>query len=262
MRGLLWFLGLFFLAVAVSLLARNNDGFALLVLPPWRVELSLNLLFLVLMLGFITAYAVVRGIGMTLRLPARARAYRVQRERAHVEQALEEAIRLLFEGRFGHALRRAELAWQAGHAPGTAAIIAARAATRLCEPEKVALWLERARAAAPHTAAAVLMLEAESALELGDASHALVCLERLQQEHGRHIAALRLELRARQHLGDVAGAERLAQQLQRWGALPPASACAAGQQGHSRDKLTESTQAIPAVQAPSPRQPGATDIEP
>ncbi len=221
MRGLFWFLGLSFLAVAASLLARHNDGFALLVLPPWRVELSLNLLVLGLLLLFTLGYALVRGLGLTLGLPARARAYRAQRQREQVARVLEEAIRLLFEGRFGHALRRADAAWQAGHAPGTAALIAARAAQRMREAEKVELWLQRAQEAAPGSEAAALMLGAEMAVELGDFQLALTHLQQLQQQHGRHIAALRLELRARQGLGDVAGVLKLLRQLEKRGGLQP-----------------------------------------
>lgn len=232
MRGLFWFLGLFFLAVAASLLARHNDGFALLVLPPWRVELSLNLLVLVLFAAFVLGYALVRGFGLTLGLPQRARAYRAQRQREQVARVLEEAIRLLFEGRFGQAMRRAEAAWQAGHAPGTAALIAARAAQRMREEEKVRLWLERAREASPESEAAALMLGAEMAVEMQDFPAALENLQHLQQRHGRHIAALRLELRSRQGLGDVAGVLKLTRQLEKRGGLRPEPAREIRQKTH------------------------------
>ena len=48
MRWIFWILGLFALAVAVALALRFNDGYALFVWPPYRVELSLNLLALTL----------------------------------------------------------------------------------------------------------------------------------------------------------------------------------------------------------------------
>ena len=38
MRGLFWILALFALAVAVSLGARLNEGYVLLVVPPWRLD--------------------------------------------------------------------------------------------------------------------------------------------------------------------------------------------------------------------------------
>ena len=49
MRGLFWALVLSGLAVAVALGARTNDGYVLLVVPPWRAEISLNLFIIVLL---------------------------------------------------------------------------------------------------------------------------------------------------------------------------------------------------------------------
>ena len=46
MRGLMWVLAVFALAVGLSLAARLNDGYAILALPPYRAELSLNLAIL------------------------------------------------------------------------------------------------------------------------------------------------------------------------------------------------------------------------
>ena len=48
MRWVFWILGLFALAVAVALALRSSSGYVLLVWPPYRVELSLNLLLLLL----------------------------------------------------------------------------------------------------------------------------------------------------------------------------------------------------------------------
>jgi len=49
MKGLLWVLAAFALAVALSIALRGNDGYALFVLHPWRVEVSLNLLGVLLL---------------------------------------------------------------------------------------------------------------------------------------------------------------------------------------------------------------------
>ena len=46
MRALFWLLILAALAVGLSLAARYNEGYVLLVLPPWRAEVSLNLFLL------------------------------------------------------------------------------------------------------------------------------------------------------------------------------------------------------------------------
>lgn len=80
MKGLLWVLALFALAVAVSLAARYNEGYLLLVLPPYRVELSLNLAILLCLGAFLLFHGLLRALALALSLPRRARAYRQRRQ--------------------------------------------------------------------------------------------------------------------------------------------------------------------------------------
>lgn len=81
MKGLLWVLALFALAVGVSLAARTNVGYLLLVLPPYRVELSLNLAILLCVGAFVVFYGLLRAFGVARTLPRRARAFR-ERQRS------------------------------------------------------------------------------------------------------------------------------------------------------------------------------------
>lgn len=220
MKGLFWILTLFALAVALALGARLNDGYVLLVFPSYRAEISLNLLILALLGLFIVLYGVLRGLALTFGLPQQARQYRRRRQRDQAAQVFQDAVRLLFEGRFGQALKKATQAHAAGTAPGLSALIAARAAQRMREPEKQQGWLEHAKVDDPRTEAATLMLEAEMMNEARRFDAALVALDRLQAKQGRHIAALRLELRARQGAGDWDGVLKLARQLVKRDALP------------------------------------------
>ncbi|MGE5769837.1 MAG: heme biosynthesis HemY N-terminal domain-containing protein [Betaproteobacteria bacterium] len=220
MKSLFWLLMLFAAAVAVALGARLNDGYVLLVLPPYRTEISLNL-FVVALLGLIVLlHLLLRSITAMMSLPARARRYRERRRRQAAVEAFQEAVRLLFEGRFGRALKKAEEAHEAGTAPGLSALIAARSAQRLRDPERQQAWIDRAKED-PRNSAATLMLEAEMMNEVRRFPDALAALDRLQDKKGRHIAALRLELRARQGTGDWDGVLRLARQLEKREVLPP-----------------------------------------
>jgi len=220
-RGLFWILALFALAVAVALGARLNDGYVLLVFPPWRAEISLNLLIVALVALFVGLYAVVRAFALTFGLPRRVRQYRENRQREQAGAVFQDAVRLLFEGRFGQALKKATAAHAAGTAPGLSALIAARAAQRMRQSETQQGWMERALQDDPRTEAATLMLEAEMMNEAQRFEEALAALERLQGKQGRHIAALRLELRARQGVGDWDGVLKLIRQLAKREALPP-----------------------------------------
>lgn len=221
MRGLFWFLGLFALAVAVALGARMNDGYVLLAFPPYRAEISLNLFILASLALFAVFYVLMRGLALSFGLPARVRDYRERRQREKSALVFQDAVRLLFEGRFGQALKKATEAHAAGTAPGLSALIAARAAQRMREPAKQQGWIQRAKLDDPRTEAATLMLEAEMMNEERRFDDALGALDRLQEKQGRHIAALRLELRARQGAGDWSGVLKLARQLAKRDALPP-----------------------------------------
>ena len=220
MKGLFWVLLLAGLAVAAALGARLNDGYLLLVVPPWRAEISLNLFIIALFGLFLAFYAVLRILAATFGLPQRVRDYRMRRQRDQAGLVFQDAVRLLFEGRFGQAMKKAAEAHGNGTAPGLSALIAARAAQRMREPEKQRYGLEHARTDDPRTEAATLMLDAEMANEERRFADALAALGRLQGKQGRHIAALRLELRARQGTGDWDGVLKLVRQLAKRDALP------------------------------------------
>lgn len=205
MRRLLWLLAFCALAVGVSLVARFNEGYLLLVLPPYRVELSLNLALLLVILAFALLYALLRALVFSVSLPARVRVFRQRRRQQKAARGFADALRLLFEGRFAQALRMA-------------------AAQRLGEPQKAQTWLERARRDDPQLLAASLMLEAEMQLDRRAFTQAAETLQRLQGHAGRHIAARRLELRAQQGCGNWQEVLRLARLLEKHAALAPAVA--------------------------------------
>ena len=69
MRFLFWFLLLAIAAVVVALAVKLNAGYALLVAPPYRIELSLNLLLVLLVGGFFALYLVIRIVTRTIQMP-------------------------------------------------------------------------------------------------------------------------------------------------------------------------------------------------
>lgn len=219
MRILLWLLTLGALAVGLALAALYNDGYVLLVLPPWRVELSLNLLVLLQLAGFAVAYLFLRAVSHTLQLPQRVRAYRVRRKQEQAAQALSDAMRFSFEGRYGHALKSAAGAHFAGYAPGISALLAARAAHVMRDDAREAEWLQRAIAHDDESRVARLMTEAELFLDAHRYEEAQATLDILAATGQRHLAALRLSLRSRQGLGDWRAVLRLLRQLEKYRAL-------------------------------------------
>ncbi len=218
MKILAWFIALATLAVGISLAARGNEGYALIVLPPYRIEITLNLLLVGLLLAFVVGYASLRGILLALSLPERVRAFHASRSKEKAALSFQAALRYFFEGRYGHALKRAAAAHDAGYVPGLSALLAARAAHALSEPDKEAAWLARAGTDGKE-AAAWLMSEAELAVASRRFDEALIALGRVQGSSGRHIAALRLELKARQGLRHWDEVLRLSRLLEKRGAM-------------------------------------------
>jgi len=236
-RALLWFLTLAALATGLALVARYNDGYALLVLPPWRIELSLNLLIVLLVTGFLVIYLALHSVATVLRLPAKVREFRERRALAKADSALRNAVLLWQEGRFGHAIKSAEAAFDAGHAPGLASLVALRAAHALHDGERQEIWRQRALENDSGMRAVRLKTEAELAFDDHDFAAARELVDALLRESGQHIAALRLSLRVRQALGDWTEVLRLTRILEKHKALTPEQAMPLRLRAH-RENLT------------------------
>jgi len=219
MRSLLWLLTLGALAVGLALAAQYNDGYALFVLPPWRVELSLNFLVVLVVVGFLLIYLLLRAVSLTLSLPERVRNFRSSRQQKKAEGALREAVLFWLGGRYLRSLANAELAWKAGHAPGLASLIALAAAHALRDEEKVLEWRKRAAIHDKDVHGARLLLEAQLAVENRNFTEAMVLLNQIEQQSGRHIVAMRLGLRAHRAVGHWDEVVHIARQLKKHHAL-------------------------------------------
>ena len=109
MRAALWLMALFGTAVAAALFAGNNQGTVTLYWPPYRVDVSLNLVLLVLALAFVTLHLALRALSGLFSIPLQAKRWRLlQKERA-IHTALLDALLHLVAGRFVRARKAAEL---------------------------------------------------------------------------------------------------------------------------------------------------------
>jgi len=219
MRALIWLIGIFAAAAAVAMLASVNTGYVLMVVPPWRVQLSLNLVIVALLVAFLAAYLVLRLIGKTVELPGRVGAYRERRRKDKAGRALRDALRALFEGRFAQALKHAGAAFSAGERTAMAALVAARAAHAMHDDTRYRIWIGRAAEQDEQSRVARLMTEAELAVEARRFDEAGEHLEHLRRAGHRHIALLRLSLRVATALARWDEVLRLARQLQKHKAL-------------------------------------------
>ena len=223
MKGLFWAIGAFALAVGVSLTLRANDGYALLVLPPYRVEVSLALLAVLLVGGFFVLYGVARAVAGVTGMPARVRAFRKRQHEENARNAFFGALQALFEGRFGRAEKLATRAWDLGAAPAAVSLVAARAAQRVRDPQRRDLWLGRAdehqKSAGGDWRQAALVTRGELLVDERDFDAARAVLHDLNEGGPKHIATLLL--RTEQGLGDWEEVIRIARLLEKRSGLPP-----------------------------------------
>jgi len=108
MRNVFWFLTLFAIAAALALFAGNNQGTVTLYWPPYRIDLSLNLVLLALLAAFFLIYAALRGLLLLLALPSEARRWRVRHQERVLQQGLLDALSHLTAGRYLRARKAAE----------------------------------------------------------------------------------------------------------------------------------------------------------
>lgn len=196
MRWLLTSLLVLLLAVAVTLFAKGTTGYLMLVYPPYRIEVSLPFAILATLFGFVAAYAVVRLVLHTLRLPERVRAHRLHRARNRARNAMDQALNAYFEGHFRRAERFAALALKSQEVPSLAPILAARAAHEQHDPAMRDSYLKTADTLEPQSNLLKLATQAEFLLDEGRAAEALAVVKSALEAFPRHVSLLKLEVKA------------------------------------------------------------------
>lgn len=202
MKGALWLLALFLIAVAVTLAARYNSGYVLIVAGPYRVELSLNLLAILLLAIVIIGYFAVRLSVLVLRLPAEVAEFRSRRRRDKARKAMLDGLKAFFEGQYAVAEKAAAAALTLEESPAVSAMsamVAARSAHGLRDYSRRDEFVALAESRAPKEVVLRLMAQAEFLLDENRSDEALKLLHSLPPvEPSQYTAALQLELKAQQ----------------------------------------------------------------
>jgi HemY protein len=196
MRFAIWSVVLAAVAVGIALIARQSDGYVVIVAAPYRMELSLNLLVVLVFAGYIAFHVVARLVTTLIAIPARVRAYRAERARTRTRQALNDALLAFFQGRFASAEKAAATAMEGEESRAVAAIIAARSAHELGRFAEREQFLDQARGAAPEVDQARLTTLADLLLSQGRHEEALSVLKDLSGRDARNLRLLRMRLTA------------------------------------------------------------------
>ncbi len=232
MRAALWLLALFGIAVAVALFAGNNQGTITVFWPPYRVDLSLNLVLLALVGLFIVLHMALRALGLLFALPGEARRWRLQHQERGMHVGLLDALSHLTAGRFIRARKAAEsvLAQEhslarneqklpyAGRLRAVSHLLAAESAhalqDRAARQEHVRQALEQAATReAQETREGVQLRAARWAFDDRDVRAAERLLDELPQGAARRTIALRLRFKVARRAGDTVQALDIARLL-------------------------------------------------
>ena len=205
------------LAVAFALLARTPAGYVQIVLPPLRVEMSFFVFVIAALGAFLALYGAMRLVAHIVAMPREVRAHRSRQQLVRARARQDAALVALLEGRYNRARELAEEALALPRSGGLPALLGARAALDMRDFATAATLLARSDARVTSLAVPRLMLEAELALEQGQAGEALARLDELKREAGAHTAALRLSLRTLNAAGRSAEVPGVVDQLVRRG---------------------------------------------
>jgi HemY protein len=221
MRFFLWLLTLFAFAIGLAVLARFNPGNVVLFYPPYRVDLSLNFFIVLMVAFFIVLYMIISTVRATLDMPRRVEQYRAAKQLRESARAMQEALKAFFEGRFGQAEKSATQAALVPENAGLAALLGARAAHRLQQPERRDAWLARAQEDNSLRNARLMTTIELLAEDNKDTDAAQAALEELNASGIRHIHALRLGLRVNQNARNWQEVLRLVRLLDKRDILHP-----------------------------------------
>jgi HemY protein len=251
MRAALWFLALFGIAVAVALFAGNNHAVVTLFWPPYRVDVSFNLLMLLLAGLFALVHFALRAASAVFSLPLEARRWRAQQKERAMYGALMDALAHLMAGRYIRSSKSAKNALAqeqslgvtsdtSGHPTGHSASLASQLRSlahvlvaesaqalqnRPLRNQHLQLALE---SSAPRHAQemreGVQFRAAHWALEDRDPAAALDWLNQLPHGAARRTLALRMKLRAAQSGRHIPQALETARLLAKHRAFSPSAA--------------------------------------
>ena len=212
MRFALWLMGMFAIALALALFASSNQGTITVFWPPHRIDLSLNLVLLLLGLLFALIHLALRALVALFAIPGQAHSWRIRHQERAMYAAMLDALLHLVAGRFLRAKKDAEVvlareatltdqAWpDATRMRVLAHLLAAESAQALQDRVSRQAHFQQAldhasRLNASAAREGVLLRAVRWSLEDHDAAVALDWFEQLPSAVARRTVGLRLRLK-------------------------------------------------------------------
>jgi len=208
------------LAVGLAMGARFNPGNVVLFYPPFRIDLSLNFFIFLAIVLFTVLHLLLRTLDKAMQMPQKVAEYRRTKREKDSNKALREALKALFEGRFGQAEKAATRAVNLPENAPVAALIGARAAHNMSQFERRDAWFSSIENDASHRTARLVSMT-ELLVDEHKAELALDAIKELNASGTRHIQVLRWALKANQQAKKWPEVLKLVKTLDKHRALHP-----------------------------------------
>lgn len=193
-RWALWLLLLAAVAVGVALAGRHGTGYVVMVVPPWRVEMSALLFVLLGVAAFAAVYVAIRLGVRAYGLPREVRRIKVANARTRARDQVLTSLEMLFSGRFRDAEAKAREAMDHADTRDLAAALAAWAAYESGSTKAAGPYLDAIQGEASakmRDVSRAYMLLAE-----GRAPEALALLKRLAADDPKNPGVLKMKVEA------------------------------------------------------------------
>jgi HemY protein len=189
-RWAIWMFAMAALAVALALAGRYGAGYTVFVIPPWRIEMSMIMFFLLIIALGGLSYFVVRLSIRAAELPRQLRQQKREREKARLLADLHNSLGALFSGRFDDAEKLAKRAMSAKEDVEDGGEDLRHLATALAALPYLET-IQSSRSADMRDASKAYMLLAE-----GRAGEALPVLQALAEKDPTNIGVLKMKVEA------------------------------------------------------------------
>ncbi|MBY0572392.1 MAG: heme biosynthesis protein HemY [Undibacterium sp.] len=212
---------LFALAALLAVGGRFNPGNVVLFYPPTRIDISLNFFLLLVLALFFVLYWIMRTLTAAFDMPKKVAEYRQTKRERESNRALREALKALFEGRFGHAEKSASKTLELPENKALGALIGAKAAHHMSQFERRDTWFAKIEDEAAYKTARLVTMT-ELYVDEHKAEPALEAIKELNAKGKRHIQVLRWALKANQQAKNWGEVLKLVRTLEKNHAIHPA----------------------------------------
>ena len=203
------------LGAVIGVLVARDNGYVLLSLGVYSVEMSLALLLLLVAILFVGVYFLVRTLMRTRRLPRDIRDWRQRRGAHKAQEAMTRGLLEMSEGNWQSAEKRLVRFADRSETPLLNYLAAARAAQLQGAHERRDAYIRLAHEHMPSADVAVGLTQAELQMADHQLEQALTTLRHLRSVAPRHTYVLRLLRRLYEQLGDWEHLSELIPELRR-----------------------------------------------